>query len=111
MKNLLLAGIICTLLTGEALASTPQPATQTLPAPVIVTAPKQVSVGELFGDVFKRPAAPFALGFQVAAACECIEFKEVCSRACELWNQNGTCAKWAAELVCHEKCVKYDCER
>lgn len=110
MKTLTLSLIAATLLAGTSLAAAPgKPVTLPPAASTDASTRSTPSVRELFGDIVQTAhmlEASFN-GPRVACRAECQETKEVCSRSCELWNENGTCAKWAAELVCIEKCVRW----
>lgn len=112
MKTKLFTIIITTLLTGQALAAPApgKPTAQPAPAPA-AGAPAALNLNDLFGSAVRdgfRLGAAMGGGFQVAR-CECEDTREVCEKQCELWNQNGTCAKWGLP-VCIEKCVKWSCE-
>lgn len=109
MKTSLLTAVVSTLLAGTALASPGKPVTPRTAAPADAPAKPAPSVKELFGDIVQSAwTLEGALnGPRVACRADCIEWKEVCSRSCELWNQDGTCGKWSPELVCYEKCVKW----
>lgn len=113
MKANLLPLIVSTLLTGQALAAPApaKPAPQQAPAPA-AKAPASANLNEIFGSAVRdgfRLGAALGGGFQVAR-CECEDSREVCEKQCELWKQNGECAKWGLP-VCIEKCVKWSCEK
>lgn len=109
MKTSLLTALISTLLAGSALAA-PAPVPLPKAAPAKAAAPAPLPAKDIFGDAvrtgFKLGAV--ADGFRIAR-CECEDTKEVCEKPCELWNQNGSCAKWGLP-VCVETCVKWSCE-
>ena len=108
MKTLLMNCLIATLLTGTALAA--PVAVKTPPSAAKPAAPAASTTLDVFADVVHESfrLGPVVGGFQVAL-CECLDSREVCERPCELWNHNGTCAKWGLP-VCIEKCVKWSCQ-
>lgn len=115
MKTSLLTLAVGALLTGAAFAAPARPAAAapgaaSAPAKSAAAAPAGPSVSELFGGAIEQGFRLGLAGEGVRVArCECEESKEVCEKSCELWNQNGTCAKWGLP-VCIEKCVKWSCE-
>lgn len=109
---------LLTLIAGALLAGTSSAAPQAVakaPATVAAASVQQplsskAAIEDAVGRAFSVESLTKGTRAQFAAACECIKWKETCSRECELWTE-GRCTKWSKELVCREVCAKWSCEK